>query len=755
MWIGLSKTKGSVGDPLSPQKGGRENVRRVPQNSHEAPVPTAINHDHLPAPQKDKSQTPPSTTKYDHHLEEPDIHMQVNPKSESAPMVEEPQIRSQHEALSNRGTDYHQMVAEKKGTGPTNVAYVHDLAGDRLYPFSRTVHIDPITNSDLVSSKIQMQKVLPCLQRESIERHQHWTKKAQCLEPGTPQIVYNSANFPRIWCDQEIQPGAAMLMKEHCDDPVVRLFGAETAPVSGEGMPPMILLKSASSPSEFDSALLQNVECDIPCQEEPSADVSDRLSLMSFANEAWTVKQTMGEPSVFSHAHVERIDYRRGIFYSTTSFKSDVPLTFYDPQRFSLRNRPSVSYEESLPKGVYMVDNYCLGVSSRRNKYFSALGAKGFPVDSIGLCDHNADVPIGMTIDTSEGRIEIMKKYRFVLAFDRTNDKDFISTMVWEALSSGSIPLVVGAENIRFHLPKNSFIHAGSFGTTGWDDFAEAVNAINDSKEKWESYHAWRSDEAELAKFESLYEFSKTTGTCRLCRWGYAKKYGLGWDHNKQRVTQTRLPRTLCTTDTKGLASQPFQEAWLSRNEEEEIVVRSDGGTEKCSTTSMSTIDNKSTYKIDRLLVEHDGVVDLIVKQIQRESMMQALVLRLNFAGLQNSEGASFSNSHTTVKDLIHGPIVSSMSIQDEFSKVTILADWVTSITSPAEGVVDIVILEQHENEERPESPLWPDIPRRVRVIVEDMDVVNDKMTEHFPSPFAKRMIKDFVDPLEIYYADE
>ena len=746
MWVGLSKAKGSVGDPLSLQTNRDNVLLRVPRDSHGT-------GDHLSAQQKREPQAPHSLPKYDHYLEEPDIHMQVNPKSESAPIVENSQIRSQPDALSSQDIGYHQLVAEKKGTGPTSVAYVHDLAGDRLPHFSRTKEIDPSTNSDVVNAKIQ-EKVMPCRQLESLDGRQHFTTNARCLEPGAPQIVYNSADFPRIWCDQEIQPGAAMVMKERCNDPVVRLFGAEPASASGKGMPPMILLKSASSKSVFDSALLQTVECDIPCKEEPSADVSERLALMSFANEAWTVRQTMGEPSVFSHAHVERIDYRRGIYYSTTSFKSDVPLTFFDPQRFSLRNRPAVSYEESLPKGVYLVDNYCLGVSSRRNKYFSALGAKGFLVDSMGQCDHNADVPAGMTIGTSEGRVEVMKKYRFVLAFDRTNDKDFISTMVWEALISGAIPLVVGAENIRFHLPKNSYIDAGSYGTTGWDDVADAVKTINDSKEKWESYHEWRTDEAELAKFESLYEFSKTQATCRLCRWGYAKKYGLGWDHNKQRVKQTRLPRNLCTTDTNGLASQPFQEQWLSRNEEDEIAVLSERGTEKCSTTAVSTIDNKSTYKIERTLVEHDGVVDLIVNQIQRESMMQALVLRLNFVGLQNSDGASFGNSHTTVKDLIHGATASSISIQDDFSKVTILADWVTSIHSPGEGVVEIVILEQNENEERPQNPLWPNIPRRVRVIVEDMDVVNDKMTEYFPSPFAKRMIKDFVDPLEIYYAD-
>ena len=44
--------------------------------------------------------------------------------------------------------------------------------------------------------------------------------------------------------------------------------------------------------------------------------------------------------------------------------------------------------------------------------------------------------------------------------------------------------------------------------------------------------------------------------------------------------------------------------------------------------------------------------------------------------------------------------------------------------------------------------------PKRIRVISEDVDVKNDKMTEFFPSSFCKKMIKDFVDPLELFVAD-
>jgi hypothetical protein len=698
---------------------------------------------------KNDVEPPLSIPKYDHHLEEPDIHMHIAQESKPASIGEKKLTSSRPDVASAQPN--HQLVANKKGTGPTKVAYVNDVAGDRLHPVFGKVAIDGSGKSDIVASKVQKQKVAPCLKLESIGGYHRWTKEAQCLEADTPQIAYNTASFPRVWCEQEIGPGAAVIMRETCNDPIVQLFGTKTASPSGRGMPPMILQNSESITSVLDASSLQSVDCDIPCLQQP-ATASGLVSRISFAGESWTIQQTMVEPSVNPNAHVERTNYRLDVFYSTPCFKSDVPLTLYDPIQFSLRNRPAVSYDKALPKAVYMVNGVCSPASSRRNKYVSTLHIKGFPVVSMGECDHNADVPQGMSIETSEGRIAIMKNYRFVLAFDQTNDKDYISTMVWEALVSGSVPVVVGADNLRNHLPLNSFVDSGSYGATGWEEMADAVIDINESREKWESYHAWRTDEAELAKFESLYEFSKTNPTCRLCRWGYAKKYGLGWDHTSQRVTETRLSRALCTTETSGLASKPFQEEWISRNEENDIAVRDEGGTEKCSTTAVSTIDNRSTYKVERSLLEHDGIIDLIVNDIQRESTMQELVLRLNFVGLRNSDGASFRNTHTLVKDLTHGPVVSSMSIQDDFSKVTILTDWVTSITSPAEGVVEIVVLEQHENEEQPKSPLSP-IPKRVRVIVEDMDVVNDKMTEYFPSPFAKRVIKDFVDPLEIYYA--
>jgi Glycosyltransferase family 10 (fucosyltransferase) C-term len=740
----MSPSSSDSHNPVGVQDIWKNSNFRIPRaNEGDLPSSATSSRPNVAIPPDSRVQNTILVGKDELHMEEPDIHMQppIKVVHESKPTPDEASLQDK---------DLHQLIVGKKGTGPTHIAYVQDITNDRLHPVFREVAVHSGDQASVVASNVQVAKVAPCLQLESTGKAHHWTKQQPCLDTNSPQIAYNSASFPRTWCGQEIGPGTAVIMREHCSDAVVHLFGTETASASGRGMPPMILKMFTVHHSVEDLSFFQNVSCDVPCLEQPGTIVAERIRKRSFAGEPWTIVQTTVDPSTNPNAQVERTDYRRDTFYSTMSFMSDLPLTYYDPEKFSVRNRPAVSYDTAFPKAVYIIRGSCGQTASRRTKYYQTLILKKFSVDSMGDCDHTVDVPPGKSIETSEGRIEIMKDYRFVLAFDRTKDKDFISTLVWEALVSGSVPVVVGAENVGRHLPKNSFIDHSSY--PGWEELADDVIAINESKERWEAYHAWRTDEVELAKFEALYEFSKTNQSCRLCRWGYAKKYGLGWDRTKQQVREPRFSRTLCTTDKTGLASKPFQEAWISRNEDDEIAVPQEGGAEHCSPTASSTIDNKSTYKIERSLLEHDGVIDIVVEHIERESTKQELVLRLSIPGLRNSEGANFANTHSIVKDLTYGPVVSSISLQDEFSKVTILADWTTLITSPAEGVVEIVVVEQNENGEQPESPLFPNIPKRIRVILEDMDFINDKMTEYFPSPFAKRAIKDFVDPLEIYY---
>jgi hypothetical protein len=122
------------------------------------------------------------------------------------------------------------------------------------------------------------------------------------------------------------------------------------------------------------------------------------------------------------------------------------------------------------------------------------------------------------------------------------------------------------------------------------------------------------------------------------------------------------------------------------------------------------------------------------------------LLLRLKFS-VNNKGGAHFQDAHTLVTT-VRGAVFSSVAIQDSMSKITVLANWETRVWSPSEGLVEITIQQSGE------GALHPDESRKVRIIVEDLVSLYDKVTEYYPSSFGKMMIQDFVDPLELFYVE-
>jgi hypothetical protein len=371
---------------------------------------------------------------------------------------------------------------------------------------------------------------------------------------------------------------------------------------------------------------------------------------------------------------------------------------------------------------------------------------KAISIDSYGSCGHNANLPEGMSISTPEGRIELMKQYRIVLAFDTTKTKDHISDIVWESLVSGALPVVVGAENIRDHLPPKSFINSNDF--SNWDDLAEYVKTVVSNKVLWESYHKWRTDEAAISAFEAAYEFARTNPECRMCRWAYSKKYGLGWDHSKQQIRHLKIAKDkFCTSADHGLVSKPFSEHWVTKSAQGENVFEEDSDGEECSSLLTDGDVEVDSFKGHRKIVHHDGVTDFILSDLKRDHVDTDVVLRLKFPGVRNPDGAFFFDTHSMVSTT-RGPKISSATIQDDQIKVTILANWETEVRSTGEGIMEVVVQKSDEGSAEDASI------KKIRVFVEEMALIHDKMTEFYPSSYGKLVTKDFVDPLGVFYAD-
>ena len=184
------------------------------------------------------------------------------------------------------------------------------------------------------------------------------------------------------------------------------------------------------------------------------------------------------------------------------------------------------------------------------------------------------------------------------------------------------------------------------------------------------------------------------------------------------------------------------------RETHDDIVVKEDGNTsDECGSKISDTKIESAAFKVHRVVTLHDGIIDITIKEFDRYESNGKIILRLQFPGFNNSGGAHFKNTHSLVSTTWM-KTVSSASMQDDFAKVTVLSDWITNISSPKEGIVEILV-------EEPNDPMSGGdySSKRIRVIPEDVDVKNDKMTEFFPSSFCKQMIKDFVDPLELFIA--
>jgi len=626
-------------------------------------------------------------------------------------------------------------VLTQHGSGPAKLGYVVDLRHERQEAAFRSSTNDANAPPDATATQLGKQ----------FQACEYWTsdralrQRATCRDPDTVLTAFNAAPFARYVCGQEVAAGAAVVLHHDndCEPAVPHVFPNQHAvPVDGKGMPAVVVQAEGAAAA----ADLQDVTCDIPCQYDKSlldAAESNKVTKMTIAavwGEEWSVSQTKADPM---YQRIERTDYRLKKYYSTVSWLSSVPLAHYDSKKYHyLRNTPMLEWSKLGNKATYVMDDGCN--SGRRNKWYSAVEAM-MTVDSFGSCNHNQD-PGTSNLDTLEGRLELMQKNRIVLALEEGNEKDYITDIVWEALMSGAVPAIYGAANLEKRLPPNAAIYASNFNN--WDKFAEHVKAVANDEVLWNSFHEWRKDEAALARFEEMWSFTETPPECRMCRWAYAKQYGLGWNHTTQVVQEHVVPRTLCLgrLDRKEhVVTKPFRELW-SGMKHSGLVKE-----ESCTTTSSSHEIDLEGFVVERQVVEHDGVVDMLLQRIERSTYKDDIVLRLEIDGVRNTDGAHFRDTHTLVEDSVRKFAVSSATIQDDKTKVTVLANWATEIRSPSEGVVEVVVLSK-------EGTIEDDELRRIRVITESTSQLHDKMTEFYPSTFGRLMMHDFIDPLEMYY---
>ncbi|XP_066979602.1 3-galactosyl-N-acetylglucosaminide 4-alpha-L-fucosyltransferase FUT3-like [Macrobrachium rosenbergii] len=203
-----------------------------------------------------------------------------------------------------------------------------------------------------------------------------------------------------------------------------------------------------------------------------------------------------------------------GIFNWSMSYRmnSDVPMPFGRTVRMTDKETSKyekVDYFNIKTKLAASMMSNC-DAKNNRAEYANQL-QQYIDIDIYGPCfktkwcrgHHNRDCVL-------------LHEYKFFLAFENSNCKEYITEKVWwQSFQKGAIPVVMGAkiEDYRKFLPPNSFIHVDEFQSPY--HLAKYLMYLEYNRAAFMEYHAWRSH------FKVLNEHgnhgSHSYHYCRVC----------------------------------------------------------------------------------------------------------------------------------------------------------------------------------------------------------------------------------------------
>jgi glycoprotein 3-alpha-L-fucosyltransferase len=189
----------------------------------------------------------------------------------------------------------------------------------------------------------------------------------------------------------------------------------------------------------------------------------------------------------------------------TTRLNSDVPVPYFSWAEYGFMEPIGKKTADHLAAAFISnchAQNFRLGA-------LDALQREGVTVDSYGACRHN------MQSHGHDDKLETIKNYKFTLAFENSNELDYVTEKYFQALIAGSIPVVIGAPNILdFEPQENITLHITSLDEVPL--IAERMKQIAKDERLFNSMFAWKQNGPQ-PKFLALVDLAVVHSACRLC----------------------------------------------------------------------------------------------------------------------------------------------------------------------------------------------------------------------------------------------
>lgn len=583
---------------------------------------------------------------------------------------------------------------------------------------------------------------------------------------GGPFYYYNPhPSQERIVCGKSIPPKQFIIFDQLCPEPVTgRLFPTIPKPPGGGSagggggkldLPPIVARFSTSSRTEPSKPFM---DCDVACRTVGTFSI-DTKRYIDGTN--WVIIMSMEGPLYYSHLEVDPKAWKKNKFYSTTSFQSEIPLPYYSDAEYKIWTAVPVDFDRAIHGGVFMANN----CESRNNREkviqdLQRLANDRLRIESVSSCVHNAEIPPG---SFRTDKKSVMNKYLFYFAFENQCYSDYITEKLWGPMEAGTLPVYFGAPNVLEHVPKHSIIHIDEFADT--PSLFRYLEQVASNHTLYDSYHAWR--QLPQPDFDRKMNLTFTHGTCRTCRWAYARLYGLGWNHEQQRVEDLRIPRQTCVDTQTGLLQHPVEESWsllsssFSKRNAASFTIQakrtrtttppfrlSQEATTNCLegtltqdevtltrvTSKTSTgQDDDSKDKLVRIVRQVDGVIDMEVHALLNENENN-MVSSLSWLAEVQWQLTTKLARNASFFQIQPGHV----RLQDAMSRVTILT-WPRTVKVFA-----------HENILTLQALVFP---LRLRMISEDIDTFHAGADQE-ENYFGSVMIQDFQQPVEVFHQD-
>ncbi|KAI4367616.1 hypothetical protein MLD38_023332 [Melastoma candidum] len=187
----------------------------------------------------------------------------------------------------------------------------------------------------------------------------------------------------------------------------------------------------------------------------------------------------------------------------TTSLSSDVPVGYFSWAEYDIMAPVQPKTERAL--AAAFISN--CGARNFRLQALEALEKSNVRIDSYGGCHRNRDGRVD--------KVETLKHYKFSLAFENSNEEDYVTEKFFQSLVAGTIPIVIGAPNILDFAPSpKSILHIKELKdvpevSTTMKYLAEHPDAYNQSL-RWKY-------EGPSDSFKALVDMAAVHSSCRLC----------------------------------------------------------------------------------------------------------------------------------------------------------------------------------------------------------------------------------------------